>query len=351
MEPSRLQTRTFSVLLFIAAALCLWTVSPIWVPCFLGVLLAVVAAPLQQRLERRFHGHPRLLAALITVVTIAVGLGLLVGLGILVVREVVHFLTDIAPRVLRSGIAWLESPRVARVLGRAGSSPTELQQGLARQAAQLASHLTALLGSLLSVTSHGLLTLIFTTFTSYYLLVERRTLGRMVVRLSPLPSDQTRSLIDEFRRATVGTVLGVGVIALIQGAIASLGFAIFGVSTPLVWGALTAVASLVPAVGTGLTCVPIAIALMSSHRIGAGAGVLAWWLILVVGLCDYLLRPRLMRGRVRLPSLLVLIALFGGIEAFGPLGVILGPLFVALFVTLLRLYERNYRPRGPILVE
>jgi predicted PurR-regulated permease PerM len=208
----------------------------------------------------------------------------------------------------------------------------------------MASQLTTVLGSLLSVTSNGLVTLIFTAITSYYLLLEGRTLSRTIVRLLPLPPDQTEALIHEFHVAAVGTVLGVGVIALLQGVLATIGFALFRVHQPMVWGALTAVASLIPVVGTGLTCVPIGVVLLLSGRIGAGLGVVVWWLVLVVGVCDYVFRPRLMEGRMRLHSLLVLIAIFGGIEAFGPLGVVLGPLFVALFVALLRLYERNYRP-------
>jgi predicted PurR-regulated permease PerM len=332
------------VLLAIAAFFCLWTVSPIWVPCFLGVLLAVVAAPLQRRLERRFGGHPRLLAAAITLVTIAVGVGLLVGIGILVVREVIHFLTDVAPHLAHSGIAWIKSARMTTLLHRVGSSPEQLQRQAGEQASHLASHLTALLGSALSVTSHGIVTLIFTAITSYYLLIERRGVVALVVRLLPLPPEQTRALIHEFHVAVVGTVLGVGVIALVQGVLATIGFEIFRVHTALVWGALTAVASLIPAIGTGLTCVPIAVALMLSHHVGAGLGVLLWWLVLVVGLCDYVLRPRLMEGRMRLHSLLVLIALFGGIEAFGVLGVVLGPLSMALFVAMIRLYEGSYRP-------
>jgi predicted PurR-regulated permease PerM len=344
--PSRAQKRTFGVLLAIGACFFLWTVSPIWVPCFLGVLLAVVAAPLQSGLERRWGGHPRLLAAAITAVTMALGVGMLVGLGILVVREVIHFLTASAPGLLRSGIAWLESPRVGHVLGRIGSSPTELQSDLAQHATQLASHLTALLGSLLSVTSHGLVTLVFTAITSYYLLLERRTVSALLVRLLPLPPVQTRALIHELHTAAVGTVLGVGAISVVQGILAAIGFALFRVNQPILWGAATGVASLIPAVGTALTCVPIVISLFFSHRIGAGIGVLLWWVLLVVGACDYVLRPRLMEGRMRIHSLLVLIALFGGLEAFGPIGVLLGPMSMALFVALLRLYERNYRPPG-----
>src|SRR5438132_13169029 len=132
--PSRFQTRTFGVLLAVAAFFCLWTVSPIWVPCFLGVLLAVVATPLQRRLELRFGGHPRLLAAAITVVTVAIGVGLLVGIGILVVREVIHFLTELAPH----GLAWIKSPHARDALLRVGSSPEQLQAQLGQQSTQLA---------------------------------------------------------------------------------------------------------------------------------------------------------------------------------------------------------------------
>jgi predicted PurR-regulated permease PerM len=342
--PSRFQTRTFGVLLAIAAFFFLWTVSPIWVPCFLGVLLAVVAMPLQARLERRFGGHPRLLAAAITTVTLAIGVGLMVVLGILVVREVIRFLTQLAPGVARTGIDWLNSPHVRHALERAGSSPEQLQLALGQHAAQMASQLTTVLGSLLSVTSNGLVTLIFTAITSYYLLLEGRSLSRTIVRLLPLPPEQTEALIREFHVAAVGTVLGVGVVALVQGVLATIGFVVFRVHQPMVWGALTAVASLIPVVGTGLTCVPIGVVLLLSGHIAAGLGVIIWWLVLVVGVCDYVFRPRLMKGRMRMHSLLVLIAIFGGIEAFGPLGVVLGPLFVALFVALLRLYERNYRP-------
>jgi predicted PurR-regulated permease PerM len=334
------------VLLAIGAFFFLWTVSPIWVPCFLGVLLAVVAAPLMNRLERRWGRHPRLLAAAITLLTLALGVGLLIVVGILVVREVIHFLTGTAPGLLRTGLAWLKSSRVQHMLERAGTSPAELQSELMEHATQWASHLTALLGSLLSVTSNGLVTLIFTAITSYYMLLEKRTVSSLMVRLLPLPPTETRALIGEFQTAAVGTVLGVGAISALQGVLAAIGFAIFRVEQPILWGAATGVASLVPAIGTGLTFVPIVISLFLSHRIGAGIGVLVWWVLLVIGVCDYVLRPRVMEGRMRIHSLLVLISLFGGLEAFGPMGILIGPMSMALFVALLRLYERNYRPPG-----
>jgi predicted PurR-regulated permease PerM len=101
-----------------------------------------------------------------------------------------------------------------------------------------------------------------------------------------------------------------------------------------------------PAVGTGIVCWPVAIAHMLSGHFWSGLGLLVYWGVVITSIPDYWLRPRLMAGRMRLHSLLVLIAVFGGIEAFGAVGILLGPMFVAMFVALLRIYERDYRPRN-----
>jgi predicted PurR-regulated permease PerM len=335
------------VLFAAAAFFFLWTLSPIWVSVFLGVLLAVVATPLERRLERRWGGHPRLLAAGITTVTLALGMAVVAFVGFVVVRELVHFLGANVPKYAADGMIWLHSRRTLGLLRRLGSSPEQVISAAQGYAATLVAHLTAVAGDVLAVTSHGVLTLVFTAATSYYLLLEGRALARFVIRLLPFPPSETRALMHEFHEVAVGTLFGMLVIGLIQGVLAGLGVALAGAGRPLVWGTLTAAASLVPSVGTALVLPPLAVAQMVGGRTLAGLGLLIYWLVLVVGVCDYLIRPWLMRGRMRLHSLLVLIALFGGIEAFGPIGLLLGPLFVALFVALLRIYDRDYRPSPP----
>lgn len=343
-NPTRFEKKTFGVLLGVAGALFLWTVSPIWVPVFLGVLLAVVASPLQRRLERRYRRHPRLLAAGISVATVALGVALVAGVGFVVVRELLHYLTDVGPRHARAFERWLDSPHVARMLGHLGQSPAAVMRQVEAYGHSAIAHLTDVVGGLLAATSHGVLIVVFTTITSYYLLLEGPALARFLIRMVPLPQPETRALMHEFHEVAVGTLLGIGIIALLQGTLSTLGFFLFGVPRPVVWGALAAVASLLPALGTALVCVPVAVVHMLVGHVGLGIGLLAFWATLVVGVPDYWLRPRLMRGHMRLHELLVLIAIFGGIEAFGAIGILLGPLFVAMFVAMLRIYERNYRP-------
>jgi predicted PurR-regulated permease PerM len=342
-NPTRFEKRTFGVMLAIAGVFFLWTVSPIWVPIFLGVMLAVVATPLQRRLERHYRRHPRLLAAGISFVTVALGLGLVVFMGYFVVRELLHYLTQIAPRHADAAQQWMHSPRVNRLLHRVGQSPEGVMKQAQSYGHAAIAHLTDVVGGLLAATSHLVLIVIFTTITSYYLLLEGPALARFAVRMLPLPQPETRALMHEFHEVAVGTLLGIGVIAVVQGTLSGIGFWIFGVSKPIVWGALAAVASLLPAIGTGLVCVPVAVVIMLMGHIGAGAGLIGYWALIVVMIPDYWLRPRLMKGHMRLHELLVLISVFGGIEAFGAIGLLVGPMFVAMFVAMLRIYERNYR--------
>jgi predicted PurR-regulated permease PerM len=355
-NPTRFEKRTFGVMLAIAGVFFLWTVSPIWVPIFLGVMLAVVATPLQRRLERHYRRHPRLLAAGISFVTVALGLGLVVFMGYFVVRELLHYLTDIAPRHADAAQQWMHSPRVNRLLHRVGQSPEGVMKQAQSYGHAAIAHLTDVVGGLLAATSHLVLIVIFTTITSYYLLLEGPALARFAVRMLPLPQPETRALMHEFHEVAVGTLLGIGVIAVVQGTLSGIGFWIFGVSKPIVWGALAGVASLLPAIGTGLVCVPVAVVIMLMGHIGVGAGLIGYWALIVVMIPDYWLRPRLMKGHMRLHELLVLISVFGGIEAFGAIGLLVGPMFVAMFVAMLRIYERNYRlpstegrlnPKGP----
>src|SRR5262245_57180506 len=125
-DPSRIQRRTFGALLGLTAVLFLWTVSPIWVPLFLGALLAVVASPLLVRLERRPGRHRRLLAAGISAVTVGLGVALVFLLGFVVLREFLAYLTGNGPEHAHRVLDWLHSRRVARLLGYLGQSPDEL---------------------------------------------------------------------------------------------------------------------------------------------------------------------------------------------------------------------------------
>ncbi len=125
-----------------------------------------------------------------------------------------------------------------------------------------------------------------------------------------------------------------------QGTLAAIGYAITGVPDPIFFGIVTAFASLLPAVGTLLVWVPAGLYLIATGHLGKGIVEFLWGSLIVVGLSDYVLRPRLVRDE-SMPALLVFISLFGGIEALGLAGLIVGPLIMGLALAVLRLYAQQ----------
>jgi predicted PurR-regulated permease PerM len=164
----------------------------------------------------------------------------------------------------------------------------------------------------------------------------------------PLRPDYTRRLFDEFRRVGRTTLLGTIVTGLAQGLFATVGYALCGVPKPLFFGAATAVASLVPAVGTMLVWVPVGIVRILTGHAVSGIFELVWGAVFIAAISDYVVRPRLVGGDSETPSLVTFTALFGGVEVFGLEGLIVGPVLMALAIAVLRLYvaEAAARRRG-----
>jgi predicted PurR-regulated permease PerM len=162
--------------------------------------------------------------------------------------------------------------------------------------------------------------------------------------VSPVRPEYTRVLLDEFRRVGRMTLFGTLVTGLAQGVLAAIGFWITGVPQAAFFGAATAVASLVPAVGTLLVWVPAGLYLFASGHPAMAAIELAWGALIVVGFSDYVIRPRLI-GDEAMPAVLTFVALFGGLEVLGLAGLIVGPVIMGLAVAVLRLYAREEKIR------
>jgi predicted PurR-regulated permease PerM len=148
-------------------------------------------------------------------------------------------------------------------------------------------------------------------------------------------------LFIEFREVGRETLQGTVITGIAQGVLATIGFAIAGLSEAPFLGAATAVASLIPAVGTLLVWLPIGMFLLISGHPVSGIFVLGWGASVVVGVSDYVIRPRLVGGNSRMPALFTFIGLFGGVEVWGLQGLIVGPILMSLALAVLRIYERD----------
>ncbi len=290
-----------------AAAL---VVAALWAPLVLAAWIADVVRPIMRRLERAFGGRRAAAGALTVLVVLVVGIPLVTSAVLLAdrVRELVaDALQAGAPEgALRDVIA------NGRLVSEHGAE-------IWRVAVKLwSASVSAVVGVVVFVVA------------LYGLSVGGARLYRRLARGLPIDSWVRRRLVGAFRETGRGLLIGTGGTAAVQGTLAAIAYAALGVENPISLGLLTGLASIVPAVGTGIVWVPVAIALaMNGHLVRAG-------IMLAVGLgviatVDNLLRPWLARlGRLQLPTAVVFIAMMGGWRLIGGWGLILGPLLVRL---------------------
>ena len=164
---------------------------------------------------------------------------------------------------------------------------------------------------------------------------RRRGDGARSMRLVPMEEDRKAALLDHLSSVTRALVLGMLLTAVAQGALLGTGFAIVGLPSPVVFGVLAALASVVPFVGTALVWVPAVLVLLVQGRTWAALFLLIWSVGLVTSV-DNVIKPLVVSGRAGLPTFAVFLGLVGGLAAFGAIGMFLGPVIVALTIALLR---------------
>ncbi|HEX7701413.1 MAG TPA: AI-2E family transporter, partial [Kofleriaceae bacterium] len=226
---------------------------------------------------------------------------------------------------------------------RLGITQDDLKDRVRGAASAIANRTADIAGTIASTTGSAMLGLFFAMLAMFYVL---RNWDQMSIRAQetfPLRPDYTRALFEEFRAVGRTTLLGAIGTSLAQGGFATIGYWISGVPQPLFFGAATAVASFVPAVGVLLVILPVsAMLFLVDHPVYATIELI-YSLIFVVGICDYVIRPRLVQGETKVPALITFASLFGGVEAFGLKGLILGPVLMSLAFAVLRLYAAEAR--------
>jgi predicted PurR-regulated permease PerM len=176
----------------------------------------------------------------------------------------------------------------------------------------------------------------------FYLLIDSQRLVAFIVRLSPLPNDQDEKLFQKFKDMAGAILVGNGLGGLIQGMLGGAVFAICGFQSPFLWGVIMALLAFLPIVGIGAVFLPAAIYLFLQGRIGTGIFFVVFYAVLSGGI-EYFFKPKLVGQRIQMHTLLVFLAIIGGLKLFGILGIIYGPLVVTAFLTLSDIYESSYQ--------
>ncbi|MFW5853639.1 MAG: AI-2E family transporter [Patescibacteria group bacterium] len=192
--------------------------------------------------------------------------------------------------------------------------------------------------TLISSLTKTFLNLSIFLFAFFYLIRDADKLKKWLFKISPLNDNQNKLIKNEFINTVKSIMNGSIFIAILQGVTSGIGFLLFGLPQPVLWGALSIILSLIPGIGASLILLPAAAYLLLTGSIGAGIGLIIW-AVLVVGLMDNFLRPILIEKGTNIHAFLVLISALGGIALFGPIGFILGPIIAGLFLTLTDIYS------------
>jgi predicted PurR-regulated permease PerM len=334
------------VLVFIAVLLLLYfaflTTRPVLAAIVLAAALSTLAVRPFEWMVRRLRGRRRL-ASLATVLLLFLGVFAPLGvLGTVVVQGLVYEGGELARALERTGP--LSIDRIAERLGPLGPwlerAGDEVRPRLMAAGPQLAARLGAFVASVGQAAARIAIGLFLMAVALYYFFLDGARWRERVVRLVPLPPADTRMFFERFHRVSVAVLAGNLGTALVQAVAATLGYFLFGAPVPLMWGAATLFAALIPLVGPALIWLPVSIIVGFSRGWLRGGGLIVYGL-LVVSTVDNIVRPLLTRRGMQLHPLLVFVAVLGGTLAFGLVGLFVGPLIIALVITVLEVYERN----------
>ncbi len=175
----------------------------------------------------------------------------------------------------------------------------------------------------------------------FFLLIDQPRLVEFIIKLSPLPDDEDRLLLAKFEEIAGAILRGNGICGLIQGVLGGVIFSILSLNSPILWGGVMAVLAFLPIFGIGLVMIPAAVILMVNGNIGQGIFLIVFYLILSLSM-EYIFKPKLVGDQVKMHTLLVFLSIIGGLNVYGVLGIIYGPLIVTAFLTLSEIYLKKY---------
>lgn len=176
----------------------------------------------------------------------------------------------------------------------------------------------------------------------YFLLIDGNRLISFITELSPLPKEQDEKLIRKFKDMAGAVLIGNGLGGLIQGILGGTVFMLFGLKSPFLWGVIMALLAFLPIIGIGIVFIPAAIYLFLKGQITSAIFFVIFYIILSGGI-EYIFKPKIVGQRVKMHTLLVFFSIIGGLNLFGILGIIYGPLIAVAFLTLTDIYHASYR--------
>jgi len=323
----------------VALYLCWLMLRPFITVLEWAAVLVIVFYPVHKRLAKKIkrRGLSAMLSSTLVIVIIVVPL-LLVTMAL--AKELAGAANDLPAQLTQ-----LMDPEVS-IVGRASRW---IQNHVAIDAArsqefvveQLKPAGTALLGQSLGLVGNMLGAIVkafFVIITMYYLFRDGDKIVQTLPGALPLNNNQSEAMFARVRKVISASVYGVVTIAMLQGLLGGLAFWALGVPSPILWGTVLAFVCMIPIAGSFFVWLPASLYLILTGHLTKGI-ILILWGALVISTIDNFLRPKLIKNQTRLHELFVFFSVLGGMSVFGLLGIVLGPVVLAITLGLLDTFK------------
>lgn len=353
MKPPSNEMRTedgfFLALVILVSIAFALVIQPFFAAILWAVVAAILFAPLNDRLRARLNGGRNRAASLTLLLIVLLVIVPAIVLAVALIQEGTFVynriqsgdidFADIFEQFRASLPGWATG-----LLDRSGLTNLNAVQEMLD--GSLRASFRTLAGQALQIGQGAfsfLVALSVMLYLTFFMLRDGESLARRVSEAAPLRWQAREALVQQFVVVVRAMIKGSIVVAIVQGLIGGLVFWMLGISGALLWGVMMGFFSLLPAIGTGLVWVPVALYLVVSGAL-LKAAILIFSGLFIIGLVDNLLRPALVGRETRIPDYVVLISTLGGIELFGFSGLIVGPMIAALFISVWNIAGRMRVP-------
>ncbi|MBU1118278.1 AI-2E family transporter [Patescibacteria group bacterium] len=323
---------------------------PFITPIVLAILLGAVFFPLYKKVLKSTKGRARVASAIMCVLIVLIVVLPFIGfLGILS-KEAFDFYISTRERIdtgyygqLIDQNIWIYERAAGFLEGVNIQTDFDSQRDTLLNAGKnVAFYVYDQAGNFLGNIVQAVFFFIAIIFILYYLFKDHKVIAKTLMDLSPLPDHLELKLVKRVAVVGKAVVFGNMITAFVQGVLGGIGFLAFGLGNSIFWGTVIGIASLIPSVGVFVVAIPASLIFFVQGKVWIGIGFLAYNL-LIVGSVDNIMKPKLIESKINLHPLLVFLGVLGGMIAFGPLGIIYGPLIVTLFVSFLSIYKDYFR--------
>lgn len=337
MPQKVIQISFFAVLTAGLSVLLFFILKPYIGVIFISGVFAIVFYPLYKRLIDKFNGRKNL-ASLATTLLILIFIVIpIVAMSALLLREAVGLYNSIALNGSSQSFLSQADALVNKFDSFFPSGIADSKTNLELYVRDTLNWIIKHFDSVFIAVFGGILNFILMIISLYYLFIYGDGIKKGLTAWSPLPDKYDEEFIQTLISSINAVMRGRILISIIQGIFVGIGFAIFGVGSPVLWGFVGAIASLVPILGTSIIIVPAVAYLFLSHSFGAGIGLIVWG-TLAVGLIDNVIPIIFLREKIKIHPLIVLFSILGGVEIFGVIGFLVGPVVISAFVALMEIY-------------